>query len=183
MKVVRVPKERVAVLIGKKGNVKKRIENSTGAKLYIDSESGDIEIDDTQLVDPLYNLKLPDLIKAVGRGFSPNKALRLLDEGVFLTIIDIKDYSTRPSRIRELKGRLIGRKGKTRELIETLTTANLSIYGHTVAIIGTGPELEIAGEAVRLILQGSKHGSVYTMLERRSKELRMMHKLDYIESI
>ena len=39
---LKIPKDRVAVLIGMKGNVKKAIEEETKSKINVDSKEGDI---------------------------------------------------------------------------------------------------------------------------------------------
>ena len=39
---LKVPKNRVAVIIGKEGSIKKEIEESTNTKLDIDSKEGDV---------------------------------------------------------------------------------------------------------------------------------------------
>jgi len=41
---LKIPKERVAVLIGKNGEVKKELEEYTSAKIEIDSKEGDVKI-------------------------------------------------------------------------------------------------------------------------------------------
>ena len=39
---LKIPKERLAILIGKEGRIKRRIEDATGLKLFIDSEAGEV---------------------------------------------------------------------------------------------------------------------------------------------
>jgi ribosomal RNA assembly protein len=71
-----------------------------------------------------------------------------------------------------VKGRLIGQEGKTRRIIEELTEADVSIHGHTVAIIADMDQMEIAREAVKMILRGSMHSTVYRYLNRKRRELK-----------
>jgi len=66
-----------------------------------------------------------------------------------------------------VKGRLIGEKGKTRKMIEELTEAYISVFGHTVAIIGEHLQLEFAKKAVLMLIKGSQHSSVYKFLGRK----------------
>ena len=42
--IVKIPKERIGVLIGKGGKVKQQIEERCGVKIEIDSETGDTMI-------------------------------------------------------------------------------------------------------------------------------------------
>jgi ribosomal RNA assembly protein len=53
-----------------------------------------------------------------------------------------------------------------------LTEADVSIHGHTVAIIADMDQMEIAREAVKMILRGSMHSTVYRYLNRKRRELK-----------
>ncbi len=169
----RVPMDRLGVLIGPEGRTKHRLEEVTGTRLEVNSKTGDVTIDETRTKDPALALKLRDVVIAVGRGFSEERAIRLLEPEVYLKIVDIKDFARGRGRILELKGRLIGTKGKTRGLIEDLTGAEMSVQGHTVAIIGDMLQLDIASRAVEMLLHGSEHSAVYRYLERMRPQLRI----------
>lgn len=174
MQFVKIPKERVGVLIGKNGKIKLKLEESSGAALDIDSETGDVTIDTENAEDPVMVLKVIDIIKAIGRGFAPDRALKLLDEDFYLKGFDIRDYvGKNPKHIRRLRARLIGSKGKTRRIIEELTNTEISILNNTVYIIGTLEELGIAETAIDMILNGSEHATVYRFLESKRKELKL----------
>ena len=71
-----------------------------------------------------------------------------------------------------LKGRVIGKDGKSRQLIEELSEAYVSVYGKTVCIIGTAESASMAKRAVEYLLQGSTHASVYKWLENRRREMK-----------
>ena len=49
----------------------------------------------------------------------------------------------------------------------------VSIYGHTVALIGQHLNVQIARTAVEMILNGAEHKSVYSFLEKRRAEVKM----------
>jgi ribosomal RNA assembly protein len=172
MRYVRIPMERLAVLIGHNGEVKQKIEETTNVSINIDSELGDITIDDSE--DPLQALKVENIILAIGRGFSPDHAFRLLSDEVTLFIFDIHDYVGRkPSHIKRIKGRIIGTGGKTKHILEQLTESNVSIYGHTVAVIANFVVMDIIKKAIDRLLSGHKHASVYRYVETNMKDLRM----------
>jgi ribosomal RNA assembly protein len=174
LKYVKIPLERVGVLVGKNGEVKKRIEEETGTSIEIDSESADVTIDDSKSKDPVLALKSMDMIRAIGRGFSPEKAFRLLKDDVYFTLMDIRDYVGKsPKHVRRVRARIIGRKGKTRMLIEELTDVNVSIYGNTVGIIGERLEMGMAVTAVEMLLKGSEHAAVYSFLEKKKRNIEM----------
>ena len=61
-------------------------------------------------------------------------------------------------------GRVIGRKGTTRHIIERETGAKITVYGKTVAIIGNDESAWKAKEAVEELLSGRTHGFVYRRL-------------------
>lgn len=171
---LKIPKERVGVLIGKDGATKEMIENLTGIKLDIDSESGSITILPTEkMEDPLAAWKARYIVKAIGRGFSPETALKLLDDEVILDIINLSDFVGKSKKaVMRQKGRIIGREGRTKEIIKEMTGVDISIYGKTVALIGDIERIQIAKEAVQMILDGVRHKSVYSFLERKKNELK-----------
>ena len=172
---VRIPRERVGVLIGARGNVKNYIEKKLSVKLDIDGESGNVTItlrEDAE--DPSLLFKAKEAVLAIGRGFSPERAFKLLDnEEYMLEIIDLRSILGRSeSSIKRVKGRIIGRNGRTRETIEELTETLMSVYGHTVAIIGNIEQVSIAREAINMLINGSGHGTVYKFLQRRRQKLK-----------
>ncbi len=169
----RIPVERVGVLIGEQGQTKARLEELTGIKLTIDSSSGEVTIDESQAKDPTHSLKVRDIVTAIGRGFSEERAFLLLDDDVYLQVYDIKEFAgDSKDRLAQIKGRVIGTGGKTRRLLEELAGVNVSVYGHTVALIGDAFHINIARQAVELLLGGSEHKTVYRFLERKRQEIK-----------
>ena len=63
-------------------------------------------------------------------------------------------------------------EGKTRRIIEELTDTHVCVYGHTVGIIGGIEEVQIAREAIRMLINGSQHSTVYRYLHRKRRELK-----------
>ncbi|WP_256295721.1 KH domain-containing protein [Haloarchaeobius salinus] len=168
---VKIPQDRIGVLIGEGGETMRRIENRAGVRLDIDSENGSVAIE--QVGDPVDALKAPDIVQAIGRGFPPEDALTLLDDDMrMFDLIDI-DAAARNKRDRKRKkGRLIGEDGRTRELMEELTGASVVIYGSTLGVIGGPEQVQIVREAAERLLDGAPHGSVYAFLERKHNELK-----------
>ena len=182
MQYLRLPRERVGVIIGKHGETKQDIEDRTGVIINVDSETGEVTLETEKAKDPVLGLKVIDVVKAIGRGFSPERAFRLFDEDVYLRGFDIRDYAGKnPKHIRRVRARLIGSKGKTRRILEELTETEISIYGNTVYIIGAIEELGFAEAAVEMILSGSEHAAVYRFLEGKRKDIKIS-RLDSIES-
>src|SRR3989454_9973538 len=136
MLYARIPAERLGVLIGPEGVTKQRLQQSTGTRIAVDSVSGEVTIDETGASDPVLALKARDVVQAMARGFSEDRALRLLDEDAYFEVLDIKDFAHSKNRVAQLRARLIGTLGKPRRLIEQLTGVEGSVWGHTIALIG-----------------------------------------------
>jgi len=171
---LKIPKDRIGAMIGPAGRVKRDIEKKTGINLEVDSESGEVTIHYDHAKDPAMVLKIDDFVKAVGRGFSPERAYRLLKDDQYFAVMDIQDYvGKKIDHIRRMRARVIGTGGKTRRVIEDLSEAELSIYGDTVAIIGDAEALDIAKTALDMILNGSEHSAVYSYLEHTRRERRL----------
>jgi ribosomal RNA assembly protein len=174
--VVRIPVERVGAVIGRDGATKKYLESEMGVKLSVDSKEGVVTVssESSLKTDPFSAARV---IEAIGRGFSPQRARRLLDEGTALEVIDLRDYAGRSSNsLERIRGRVIGLKGKSRRVIEELTACHVSVYGRTVAIIGEVGEVRLASDAVRSLANGSQHKTVYNMLQK-ARTKRKMEKL------
>jgi len=172
---LRIPKERVGVLIGPEGRTKESIEEKLSVELQIDGEAGDVTLTLAKNVeDPTLLFKAKDVVTAIGRGFSPEHAFRLIrDEESALDIIDLRTiFGKSESDIRRIKGRIIGMDGKTRRIIEELTDTNICVYGHTVGIIGNIEQAQAAREAVQMLISGSLHSTVYRFLHRKRRELK-----------
>lgn len=172
---IKIPKERVGVVIGPEGRTKKSIEDKLSVELQIDSEAGDVNILMKEgATDPSMLFSAKDVVTALGRGFSPEHAFRLIrDEQAVLDILDLRVvFGKSEADIKRVKGRIIGMNGKTRGIIEELTDANVAVYGHTVAIIGTMDQLQVAREAIEMLIKGSMHGTVYRFLHRKRRDLK-----------
>lgn len=172
MLYARIPQDRLGVLIGPEGGTKKRLEEQTGTRVDVDSQTGEVTIDESGAQDPVLALKARDVVQAIGRGFSEARAFRLLDEDVYLEVLDIKDFARTPARVEQIRARVIGTRGKTRRLIEELTGVDVSVLGHTVSLVGPTFEMAIAREAVIMLLRGSEHATVYRFLERKRADIK-----------
>ena len=170
MKHVKVPQDRIGVLIGEGGETMREIEDRAEVRLDIDSESGSVAIDDVG--DPVSGMVAPDIVRAIGRGFTPESALSLLDGDLrTFELVDLESHTRNKNDLKRQKGRLIGENGRTRELMEELTGAEVVIKGTTLGVIGEPEEVEAVRRAVGMILDGAPHGAVYSFLERKHNEL------------
>jgi ribosomal RNA assembly protein len=172
---VKVPKERVGALVGPDGLVKTRIEEKLNVKFQIDSESGNVNITlSPETDDPSKLFRAKEVVTAIGRGFSPEHAFSLLgDEEAVFEIIDLHEsVGKSEANLKRLRGRVIGQDGRTRNVIEELTETHVSVYGHTIGIIGGGEQVEIAKQAIQMLLRGNLHSSVYRFLHMKRREFK-----------
>lgn len=173
MQVVKIPSERVPVVIGKNGEVKREIQRRGSVEINVDAE-GEVEISSESSID---EWRTTEVVKAIGRGFSPEKAFKLFGDEIYLKIIDLKQIFSSDKDITRQKGRVIGHAGKAKRVIEATSGADLCIYGNTISMIGGLDELGLAETAVGKLLEGASHAKVYSMLEkgrRRVREERML---------
>ena len=165
MKEVRIPEDRVGVLIGEDGETKREFEDLTDCSLTIEDNLAEVE---GEVID---EMKAQEIVKAIGRGFSPKRAFQLLEERKMLHIIDIDRYADTSNDRERLKGRVIGRDGEARRHIEKETETEISVYGGTIGLIGKGINIEVAQEAITMLLKGSTHSTAYNYLEKNQMKI------------
>ena len=175
--IVKVPRDRIGVIIGKNGKVKGEIQDKCNVVIEIDSETGDATISSqpTKVFTEMEPFKAVEVVTAISKGFSPRRAYRLIEgEEDTFQLIDLRDYAGKSSNSMErIKGRIIGEEGKSRRTIEDLTGAYISVYGHTVGLIGKSDEIKIASDAVTMLSKGKSHKSVYNMLQEARRKAKM----------
>ncbi|MCL4400492.1 hypothetical protein M1316_00750, partial [Candidatus Parvarchaeota archaeon] len=115
-------------------------------------------------------LLVKNAIIAFNRGFDPKTALLLLDETYDLAIININDYAKAQKRQIELKGRVIGSRGMIKKRLSMATSCYIKIFGKTISIIGGTQNVEIAVSAIEMLLNGAKHDSVFSMIDKKKLE-------------
>jgi ribosomal RNA assembly protein len=168
-----ISEERIPIVIGNKGKTKNEICKKCNVKIEIESKTGEITISSTSKdFDENGALKARDIISAISSGFSPERAFRILNEETLFQILDLRNFTTTTNSTNRVKGRIIGEKGKARKNLEELTNTFISIYGHTVGLIGDYEETKLAIDAIMLLINGRSHKSVYEMLyqaKRRAK--------------
>ena len=171
---VKIPKERVGILVGPDGKVKQYIEDKLQVRLDIDKEGTVTVVLSEKCTDPSLLLRAKDVVTAIGRGFTPESAFRLIrNEDDIFDMIDLRlIFGRNESDMKRIKGRIIGTEGKTRKLVEELTEADVVVYGHTVGIIGSFEEADAARNAVQMIIDGCEHHTMYNYLQKKRTELK-----------
>ena len=171
---IRIPADRIGVLIGPRGKTKKRIEAAFQIDLTIDGETGNVDIKvkpDQTDVSVLFVAR--NMVRAIGRGFSPKNAFTLINEDYDFIVLDIEEYVGRSKNAQgRVKGRIIGKEGRSRAMIEELTECLVSVYGKTVGIIGPYEMLPVATEAVEMLINGSFHKTVWNYLYAYRRKMK-----------
>jgi ribosomal RNA assembly protein len=178
-----VPPERIGVLIGPGGSTKERIEVSTGTIIAVDSSTGTVTIEPASESVASYSLlKTRDIIRAIALGFSPEQALRLLEDDQVLEVIDLGSIIEGENHLKRIKGRIIGEDGRTRKIIEETTGTNVIIGDKAVGIIGDFEQVKVASEAIRMLIEGKPHAVVYSFLEREARRMKRKKMTDLWKS-
>ena len=162
MDFISIPEERLGVLIGPGGETKRRIESRGGVKLAIEGNSVSVSGEGVSAWRAL------DVVQAIGRGFNPDFALMVFNEDYVFEMINLGDFAPEKSWNR-LRGRVIGESGRSKRFIEKASGAAVSVYGKTIAFVGTYDDVHLAREAAAMLLSGAKHGSVRRFMERENK--------------
>ncbi len=163
MEQILIPQKRVAVLKRMLDKVAKRL----GCTIEL-SDSNEVTINGDGYAE--YNAR--NVIQAFGRGFPMDDAYKLLDEQYFFKYINLKDILKNEDQITRIKARIIGTNGKTKEYIEAVSDAILSIYGNTIGMIGTTEQLAVATGALQVLVEGGTHKKAYRIMEGIKRKYR-----------
>ncbi|MDD1675558.1 MAG: KH domain-containing protein [Methanomicrobiales archaeon] len=167
---IKVAGDRLGVLIGKGGATKRDIEEKTHATIRVDSKEGMVIVEGEDAQGVIGAVKV---VEAINRGFSPERAFQLLrDEDLVLDIIDLSAVVDTPRQLERVRGRIIGRAGRSREQIEDMTGTSISVHGKTISIIGEFEQVKTARTAVEMLVNGVPHETVYSFLDKKKREAK-----------
>jgi ribosomal RNA assembly protein len=166
MKYVRVPDDRLEVL--KKDNKIAHIEEQTGSSIHIDQDCKTVSINNTDSVNEMDTKKT---INAISVGFSVTESMKLSHNELYqLEIINLKNATRNKSEMKRQKGRIIGKDGRTKEIIGDLSDVSLSIYKNKIGIIGDSQDVLKSRDVILDLINGRPHSSVYNELESYQKQ-------------
>ncbi|MEM4224336.1 MAG: KH domain-containing protein [Desulfurococcaceae archaeon] len=170
----KIPTERVGVLLSNNGSVKKEIEEKTKTIITVNPDTGAVVIEPAfPHTSALDLMKAQNIVKAIGYGFSPERAFRLLEDDQTLEVIDVRQYvGNKPNHVRRVLGRVIGEEGRARRTLEELTSTYISVYEPYVAIIGDYETANIAKRAIEMLIEGRMHSTVYKYVDREMFSIR-----------
>ncbi len=176
---VKVPPDRLGVIIGEKGSVKRMIMDKLGVRLTIDTENSMVVVEpEVEGVPPINVMKAGEIVKAIALGFPPEKAMRLAEEDQILVVVDLKNLvGDSPNHLRRVKARIIGEKGRARRTLEEMTDTYINVGETVVAIIGDYERAMAAKRAIEMLVEGRMHSTVYRHLERELREIKRREQL------
>lgn len=157
MERVFIPKARIVRLSAKRELLEK-LEHYSECKLILNNDENCIDL---MGKDALSEYIAKDIVFAYGRGFDPYIAAKLKNDEYYLKVIDIRDYTRNSGRIKRIKSRLIGARGKAKLNMEDISSGYISIYGDTISIIGTTEQIRVAQIAAETIIKGGSHKLAY----------------------
>lgn len=162
--IIKATQKRIPIIIGHNGITKRNIEKATHTRLEIDSHTGEIIVVGGNNYYDVYNAK--KLISAISRGFSPEVAFTILKDDNTIEVITLSDLAGKnESRLEQIKGRIIGREGSIKAMIEKNYNCHISVFGKTVSIIAKSEDMPEVQKIVEAIIGGCKHTTVFKMLK------------------
>jgi len=149
----------------------KEIEEKLSVRIIKSQETLSIESDNY-----LNLLRAKKIFEALNLGFEKEICKKLLKEDYELEIIRVKDFlinRNNKDRLRELKGRVIGKGGSFKRNIQTITKTYVVIHKNVIGIIGDYENLYLAKKAIEMLLSGRKHSTVYEFLNESLKKRKL----------
>lgn len=104
------------------------------------------------------------VIEAIDFGFPIDAALMIKEEDLALEILNIKEHTKRKDYER-IRGRIIGKEGKTKNTISSLTDCFIEVKDNRVATVGHPENVKTARQAIISLIKGTKQANVYAYLE------------------
>ncbi len=139
---------------------KKIIEKRAGVKISFSGKRAVIEGDE------LKAYLAAEMLKAIAAGFEIDDVLLLLDEDYLLEVLPIKNVTKRKN-LKEVRARVIGQEGRALRNFQNLTDCRMVLHGNIVYIIGRAEDISTASDSITSLIQGVKHSSVYSILEKK----------------
>jgi ribosomal RNA assembly protein len=104
------------------------------------------------------------VIEAIDFGFPIDAALMIKEEDLALEILNIKEHTKRKD-YKRIRGRIIGKEGKTKNTISSLTDCFIEVKDNRVATVGHPENVKTARQAIISLIKGTKQANVYAYLE------------------
>jgi ribosomal RNA assembly protein len=151
--------EKIARIIKSKGNLERELN------VNIDINEKEVSISG----EPEEEYIAEKVIEAIDFGFPFSNALEIKKEDIIFEILNIKEHTTKRN-FERIRGRIIGKDGKTIKTISDLSNCYIELLGNKLGIIGNCENIRIVEEAFKLLIRGTKQAHVYAYLEGHRPE-------------
>lgn len=152
-----LPFEKVTIM--KILRAKKRLESKLNVKLKAGKET--IEIKGEEI--DIYTTK--KVLDAIDRTFPVSIALLLAEPDFVMEDVPIKNFTPKKN-LFVIRARIIGKEGRTLELLSELSSCYIVLHKNIVSVIGTFEKIKDTMNSIRSLIQGSKQANVYSYLEK-----------------
>ena len=150
-----------------------QVQNMNKIKIKIGFGKKSIKLNGNELNEFL----VEKIVRAIDFGFNVDDALLLSNEDFVLEFIEVKEHTKRKN-LHDVRARLIGTGGKARKTIENLTGSEIVINNNTVGVIVDADHLDSVVQGIESLIQGAKHGNVFSYLEKQNASKRVFDKED-----
>lgn len=136
-----------------------RLEKVLGVKISVNQSEITIEgaAEDEYIAEKV--------LQALDFGFPMKIALGIKKNEFLFEILNIKEY-TRRKDFERIRARIIGKGGKSLSTLSNLTECFFELKDNMVGIVGPAENIKNAQEGILALIRGSKHGNVYSYLEK-----------------
>jgi len=149
----------------------REIESKIKVKVHF---SGDKAFINGNAVDEFTAFKI---MRAFDFGFDIGDAMLLKNDDFCLEFICIKEHTKRKN-LKDVRARVIGKNGRAKKTIENLTGSVIAVKNNAVGIICDSEHLDSAIQSICSLIQGAKHGNVFSYLEKQNAGLKKFDKED-----
>ncbi|ORD96819.1 PNO1 [Hepatospora eriocheir] len=115
-----------------------------------------------------------EFLKAVLAGFKVEDSIAILKyKDVFMDKFDISEIrKMKSNHLQRAIGRVIGRNGKTKEVIENTSRCKFLLQDQTITLLGVTENINIAKDAIGRLIQGAETGTIFNRLSAISTKLK-----------
>lgn len=131
---------------------------------------------------PIHEYIVSEILEAIASGFDLETALLLRDEEFIFKKINLKTYA-HGSRLEVVKGRIVGKEGRVKQVIQDLSECFICLADNNASIIGKAENAELASRALEAIIRGSKHANIFKLLEKSRARLKKLEQENIEELI